>query len=356
MTTTAILLATYNGAPFLGPQLQSLRHQSHQDLLVFSMDDGSKDKTLEILKTYSTRDSRFQRPLVSQNQQQGPLKTFLDLLEEAFKNPKIQYFFFCDQDDIWESHKIKIQVETFLSDKIPQGVFSDLLLMDQKSKVIASSMHSQLGFYSQSQLWPGLLVQNIVTGCTLGFNREAAKVILDSKSWALKGGLMHDHWSSLIIAKYGILRYCPQKLVAYRQHTQNASGGVKSATILSKIKFLLQIQDGQNGLEKRILGIWKQIEALRSFSEKASKNLVGLEIPGKPTGTFGQVIMALLENSIKAEGWLRTLIFWFGTMFLKKKIGQQALEWHHEFSELASTQKRPVIELSSQMNEKAHNP
>ena len=48
----AILMCTYNGERFLKEQLDSLFCQSFDDFIIYVHDDGSKDKTLEILSSY----------------------------------------------------------------------------------------------------------------------------------------------------------------------------------------------------------------------------------------------------------------------------------------------------------------
>ena len=45
-------MCTYNGERFLKEQLNSLLCQSFDDFIIYVHDDGSKDKTLEIINSY----------------------------------------------------------------------------------------------------------------------------------------------------------------------------------------------------------------------------------------------------------------------------------------------------------------
>ena len=48
----AILLSTFNGALYLEQQLDSVLSQTYNDWVLYIRDDGSKDKTIEIINSY----------------------------------------------------------------------------------------------------------------------------------------------------------------------------------------------------------------------------------------------------------------------------------------------------------------
>ncbi|MEO0793423.1 MAG: glycosyltransferase, partial [Pseudomonadota bacterium] len=53
-----ILLSTFNGAPFLDQQLQSIVDQSYDNLSLIIRDDGSTDRTLQILAEFERTAAR----------------------------------------------------------------------------------------------------------------------------------------------------------------------------------------------------------------------------------------------------------------------------------------------------------
>ena len=55
----AILLSTYNGEKYLEEQLDSLLLQSYQDFVVYIRDDGSSDRTVNIINQYVMKDNRY---------------------------------------------------------------------------------------------------------------------------------------------------------------------------------------------------------------------------------------------------------------------------------------------------------
>jgi glycosyltransferase involved in cell wall biosynthesis len=52
LPTLAILMCTYNGEEFLEEQLDSIEGQDYKNWTLYVNDDGSKDRTLSILKAY----------------------------------------------------------------------------------------------------------------------------------------------------------------------------------------------------------------------------------------------------------------------------------------------------------------
>ena len=115
-----IILATYNGEKYIEQQLLSLMAQTYTKWKCIIHDDGSKDKTVKIIKKYQKLDSRF--VLIEDkisNKNAG--KNFLHTL----KFGKADYFCFCDQDDIWLDNKLQKLVNAIekKDNSIPQVVF-----------------------------------------------------------------------------------------------------------------------------------------------------------------------------------------------------------------------------------------
>lgn len=50
----AILMATYNGEKYLDAQIESILSQTNNEWTLYIQDDGSKDKTLDIIKNTLT--------------------------------------------------------------------------------------------------------------------------------------------------------------------------------------------------------------------------------------------------------------------------------------------------------------
>lgn len=53
MKTVAVLMSTYNGENYIKEQIESIFNQKGVIVKLYVRDDGSKDRTLEILKDYN---------------------------------------------------------------------------------------------------------------------------------------------------------------------------------------------------------------------------------------------------------------------------------------------------------------
>jgi glycosyltransferase involved in cell wall biosynthesis len=319
-----ILLPTFNGEKFLDAQLRSLRNQTFKHFTVFIRDDGSTDKTTTLIKSVCQTDSRFIQIPTTRASPLGPMKSFFELLSSIQKNHPQDFYFFCDQDDFWLPSKLEKYLFYFesLKDQGPVGIFSDLGIL-YKNRITHSSMRTLLGFQYPTDLWPSILVQNTVTGCTLALNFRAAEEILPTLTLGGQFGIMHDHWIAAVLSKHKALYYLPESLVLYRQHPQNASGGVGEAKIISKIRGLCSGQ-----LKQRTFRIWRQFFALDTQAHKVL-NQDGI-----------QFLSQLHQFGLHAQGVLRTLLFWVGSAIWRRKILSQSAEWQRECSELLSSQKK----------------
>ena len=54
-----ILMSTYNGEQFLAEQIKSIQKQIVKDWTLYIRDDGSSDRTPEIIQQYAQKDSRI---------------------------------------------------------------------------------------------------------------------------------------------------------------------------------------------------------------------------------------------------------------------------------------------------------
>jgi len=218
---TAILIATYNGGPFLGEQLCSLEAQSEADWILVARDDLSTDATSIILDQFAAR-SRPRRlvRLVSGPARLGALGNFLTLLKHA---PPAHSYAFCDQDDVWLPEKLSRAVHALASEP------EDLPVLYCARQQIVDGALRELCLSPDLNRRPSLqnaLVQNIATGCTIVMNEAARRAVLAAQP---PSGTLHDWWSYLVVtAVGGHVVFDPHPVILYRQHGANAVGAVPS--------------------------------------------------------------------------------------------------------------------------------
>ncbi len=59
MIKVSVILPVYNTEKYLRQCLESIEHQTLKEMEVFCVDDGSSDGSVEIIREYVEKDSRF---------------------------------------------------------------------------------------------------------------------------------------------------------------------------------------------------------------------------------------------------------------------------------------------------------
>jgi glycosyltransferase involved in cell wall biosynthesis len=210
-----ILISTYNGQDWLQEQITSLQSQIGVNIEIVIRDDGSTDRTIDILKDIGVR-VKFRYYL---EENVGAAKSFLRLVETQDCE---EYMGFADQDDIWFPDKLKIATSK-LSDfeHLPALYCSNVQFM---------SSGKLNGKISDLPI-PGLplnFFQNSAMGCTIVFNKKAHDLIRTASG---QGMVMHDWYLFLVIAMTGKVFFDPQPTMFYRLHSMQTVGWKRRRTL-----------------------------------------------------------------------------------------------------------------------------
>ncbi|MGK9231086.1 glycosyltransferase family 2 protein [Inquilinus limosus] len=217
-----VLVATYNGERFLPELLDSLLQQSHGRVNVIIGDDGSKDRTREVVELHRPRFGRLEYHDFAAEASHGACVNFSRLMAKAGSD----YVMFCDQDDVWLPTKIERtlglmrSVEAVRGPDLPILVHTDLKVVDRDLAPLAESMWRAQGIDPGQTSVRRLIVENNVTGCTAMINRALLRIVGDIPPQAI----MHDWWIAVAAACFGTIAHLPEQTILYRQHGANAIG------------------------------------------------------------------------------------------------------------------------------------
>lgn len=204
-----VLLSTYNGEKYLEEQLESLIAQAGVDVDILVRDDGSTDKTHEILARWHERG--FLKWYLGENLR--PAKSFMNLIENA---PEAEYYAFCDQDDVWKNDKLIVAITRLKKDKADL-YFSAYTTADSELNILKSNIQKPI-MHTLGQA----MVYASVTGCTMVFRR---KLLNYAKMYRPLRLMMHDSWIyKVALATDCIIVYDEQSHILYRQHGDNVIG------------------------------------------------------------------------------------------------------------------------------------
>ena len=204
-----VLLSTYNGEKFIVEQIESLLAQKDVEVNIVVRDDGSSDRTCEILDTYQNNGKL--KWYTGNNL--GFAQSFIDLVLQA---PDSDYYAFCDQDDIW------------LSDKLSRAV-NALETLDNPRSLYCSNVF----YYKDGQTYGGIhkheqtfdkytcLVRNIAPGCSMVFTKGIKDLV---KSAPPRKIIAHDFWIFQLAVLMGVVVYDFEPSMLYRQHENNQIG------------------------------------------------------------------------------------------------------------------------------------
>lgn len=218
-----ILLATYNGERYLAEQLDSIIGQTYQNWRLLVNDDGSADGTIDIIRRYGERDSRICL-LDLENTVGSAAGNFMALLGYSGSD----YVMFCDQDDVWNSDKVGLELTHMLATEKEEGrekpivVFTDSKIVDENLEDIGGTFSSRAVHDPRQTSLPQLLVDNVAPGCTMMINRPLANLTKRLPMPECVG--MHDYWAILLAAALGKVVFVDEVAMQYRQHAGNVIG------------------------------------------------------------------------------------------------------------------------------------
>lgn len=223
----SVCIATYNGEKYIHEQIASILQQIGNDDEIVVSDDGSTDKTLDVVRSFDAHNIH----IYINKGDHGYTPNF----ENALRNAHGDYIFLSDQDDIWMPDKVEACMKYL---KVNDFVVSDALIVDGDNKPLFDSFceqrKSKFGFLNT-------LIRFSYLGCCFAFRRKVlSKALPFPKNHIL---CTHDNWLALVSTAFYKSAFIPLPLIRYRRYGGNASSGAKNAnkSILFMIHYRLYL-------------------------------------------------------------------------------------------------------------------
>jgi len=219
-----VLMSTYCGREYIARQLESIFAQTYDgSIKVLVRDDGSKDDTASLIEQYPQKENRKIHLVRGGNV--GPQRSFLQLIELA---DDAKYYFFADQDDVWDEDKIEIAINKMQPySHEPVCYCSNYRLSDMDLQVYRESAIGQRPSFTPLRC----IFYNQIPGCAMGFNRALMQLL---KRLHLGNVMMHDSMTLALAAFCGKVIYDPRPRITHRIHKTNVVGDGHKKIVLRK--------------------------------------------------------------------------------------------------------------------------
>jgi glycosyltransferase involved in cell wall biosynthesis len=135
----SVIIPAYNAEKTIARTLESVLSQTYRHIEVLIVNDGSTDRTVEIVEAFAQKDRRI-RILHQPNLGATAARNC------GIKSSKGEYIAPIDADDIWHNEKIQAQVECFQRFGPSVGlVYSWSIIVDEKGNPLAGIAHEYRG-------------------------------------------------------------------------------------------------------------------------------------------------------------------------------------------------------------------
>lgn len=296
MSKVSVIMATYNGEKTVRESIDSILAQTHQDLELIVVDDGSTDNTVAVVKAISD-----ERLVLLQQQNSGSPASPRN---SGIKRATGDFVAFCDQDDLWYPEKLERQLA--VCEHVEHigdigVVFSSADLIDDSGKIIDGNITKLAGFLPATEARKKMLEGDYIIACSAMVPKRVFDEVgpLDEK---LVGVDDYDLWLR-ITENYGVLAIT-EKLCAWRQSAGSLSKD-KAKQYVRTEQIFAKLGDKSDEIK---LGHGKNILRIILASLVTKDYATAREYLGKigqyPQSSKSKLIVGVTSASVLVGRWL----------------------------------------------------
>lgn len=222
MAKVSIIIPAYNAEPYIQEAIESALSQTYKDIELIVVDDGSTDRTFEIVKKFGSK-VKYAR----HNEIKGPSAARNTGIIET----KGEYIAFLDADDVWMPAKIEDQIRLFETSEDLALVYSNCYKINR--------LGEQIGIFPdpvelhRGSVFEKLLLDNFITTSSVIVKREVLNEIglFDENFLASQ-----DYDLYIKIAERHKIDFIDSPLVKYRVHPDGISSRKRRLMLEEAIK------------------------------------------------------------------------------------------------------------------------
>lgn len=218
----SVIIPAYNAEAFISSTLESVTAQTYQNLEIIVVDDGSRDRTVDIINSFAREDHRI-RLLQQPN---SGVAAARNLAIEASKG---EFIAPVDADDIWYPDNIAQQVDTMQRSGPSTGVvYSWSAEIDENNCLIGNPIRGFIFRASKisGRVYAVLVAHNFIGNASATMLRRSCLEHVGSYNTELKAQKAQgcEDWDLYLrIAEHYEFQVVPDFLIGYRKLSNSMS-------------------------------------------------------------------------------------------------------------------------------------
>jgi len=232
-------MTNYQGESWSDVQIATIVAQDYDDWHLLIRDDGSTDRTLDILRSWRDRFPNKIAILDEHNPQNLGVVGNISALMTASSAP---YAMFSSWDDVWYRDKVSNAVRAMRSLEARHGaecpllIYTDLRMVDANLHELHPSTLKHLGHVpSRNRTVGHFCLENTAYGCTFIVNRA----LLQLGNPIPKAARVEDWWLALVAAAFGVIEARPEVSLDWRRHGVNVSNQLLPLPLLASLRSVI---------------------------------------------------------------------------------------------------------------------
>lgn len=213
-----IVIPCYNVEKYVEECINSVIVQDYENWECLLINDGSKDNTLDIIKSFESREIRI-RVFTQENLGLSAARN------KGIDHAKGEFLFFLDSDDFLNNDAISTLVSSFENNDIITGITTSFAFSNDNVVEGSQLLHPKEGTVTFPNNHFEVLIRTMETGLTpVAQNRLYRKDFIDKSDLRFKSGIVHEDelwfFETMLLAKN--VKFINQKTYFYRIDNQES--------------------------------------------------------------------------------------------------------------------------------------
>ncbi len=217
----SILIPAYNGKKFIAETIDSCLRQTHKEIEVIVIDDGSTDGTRELLLSYADKVK-----LIFNEKNLGIVKN----INQGINKVDSEFFVLLGHDDVLPEKHIELMLSEFNDDVV--GVHCNSILINSLGERLGYSRDDNIQKRKTENCLFELSVDNFISSCGMV---HRTSIFHEIGGWD-ETYLHYGEWLYYIKSlSYGKVIYTEKTHGYYRRHSTNITNTFKNKSVFKML-------------------------------------------------------------------------------------------------------------------------